>query len=1290
MRRFLVWAAVAAVLLVSGTESYAAKPNERKRDTDPRGRMLAGDLAGDEELAGQKSGGYLRGAETAATLAYTDKASISTNDKTSASYTAKANPPSSVSYGEKTASAPTTAPPTNTPAAGTTTTSPYSSTDAVKQSVGVSSVIVPWSSMTAKGSSYSSTEASTPAPERTEKTGGGLYGAGTKVDNPTASTIAGKTVASYNAKTDPPPSAFYGEKTTASPTTVPPPTASSIERTSTPPYSPADPVKQGGFVSSVVVPWGSVTSNAPSYSSTEGATATERAEYGVGVHDSTNAAPSTDKKSAKTQSDSDARGGLVVDKVSVSKFDMPQGPLTTSATAEKTTASLLPDVTSTSNGLTSTPSSKITSATPYSGDDTENQEVATTTKTPGSPTTDVPTPKNSYDGNTEDGKQKQTTGKSDSVVDNHDSGRLGDWVAWQASTDTSKGSTTAPKSLYNTKSSAQYDHKIASPFGDKAAISDTSGVHGGEASSLPSKFTTPRDEPSTSKASSDSYSSKTSEAATSKPRFPTSGEKGGDVASASAPWEKGTSVAVDHSSSEVAAPTLGDRGHAEGDKYSVGVDEESSGIGTTKHGVDGENTDSRSDIDTIAATSKWLKPYKMDMDGEHGENVEDGYAKSGTRAPETLNSWQSSGYTNTGSHEGIERAPVDSKKTYNPEVAPTYGEEKRSFSGENETPLFKRKQTREEESSSYREKSSYLEGDGEHGGREAAVQVPRRNEAPSSAGYSSNEVPTPTTKKRHEGNENDAEETNSDPAHSSPVYNAVLGRVIPWIDGRPQLVKDTATEKPTPYSDPSEVGAYSDGTENAKSQDYGHPLGDLVPWKETHPLLRRELQSEDVEQPAEQPASEESPSKPELVPADKSADQPEDKTVEQPVDESTEQPVNQPTEKSADQPTEHAEAANDDEMMKTTAVVDENVRWNQDDCDPCDVPTQPPTLAPLYPRNDDDYEQHLPNVTDVYNSWEHVKEEPVQASTKPPKKKAHKPPKADLVRCTKVIGEYGESYECETESTQSPPAESPYESTPSPETPTDPPQDTPTPTPTDPPQDTPTPTYPSQDTPTPTDSPQETPTPTPTDPSQETPAPTTTDPPTEAPYDPTSTPPKTTTPPTTPTPAPTKPTEPTPAPTKPTEPTPAPTKPGGPTPAPTKPYDESNSTPVSTSKGTSIFPSATKATTSKTATPATTSGTSTPSTSTPSVDTSYGTTGGSNDNVVRTSTSDGNTSGGSSGALSGGAIAGIVIACVVFAAVVVGAVLFRQRSIARQREENLFADLAAGGGRALETDYAAM
>eukprot|EP00644_Phytophthora_capsici_P011198 jgi/Phyca11/565563/estExt2_Genewise1.C_PHYCAscaffold_180296 len=92
-----------------------------------------------------------------------------------------------------------------------------------------------------------------------------------------------------------------------------------------------------------------------------------------------------------------------------------------------------------------------------------------------------------------------------------------------------------------------------------------------------------------------------------------------------------------------------------------------------------------------------------------------------------------------------------------------------------------------------------------------------------------------------------------------------------------------------------------------------------------------------------------------------------------------------------------------------------------------------------------------------------------------------------------------------------------------------------------------------------------------------------------------------------------------------------------------------------------------------------TSATSTPST---------GVYGGDTANTAGATTTDSNTASanspsGSEG-LNAGAVIGIVIGCAVFVAIVVGAVLSWQKSVARQREENLFADL--GGA----TDYAAM
>ncbi|KAL7694433.1 hypothetical protein Plhal304r1_c001g0000211 [Plasmopara halstedii] len=81
---------------------------------------------------------------------------------------------------------------------------------------------------------------------------------------------------------------------------------------------------------------------------------------------------------------------------------------------------------------------------------------------------------------------------------------------------------------------------------------------------------------------------------------------------------------------------------------------------------------------------------------------------------------------------------------------------------------------------------------------------------------------------------------------------------------------------------------------------------------------------------------------------------------------------------------------------------------------------------------------------------------------------------------------------------------------------------------------------------------------------------------------------------------------------------------------------------------------------------------------------------GGNANTSRISTSKGITSSKASDALSSEAIAGIIIASIFLVIVIVGAVLFKQYSIDRRREEELFADLSAPGGRPLETDYAAM
>ncbi|KAL3656419.1 hypothetical protein V7S43_018722 [Phytophthora oleae] len=470
-----------------------------------------------------------------------------------------------------------------------------------------------------------------------------------------------------------------------------------------------------------------------------------------------------------------------------------------------------------------------------------------------------------------------------------------------------------------------------------------------------------------------------------------------------------------------------------------------------------------------------------------------------------------------------------------------------------------------------------------------------------------------------------------------------------------------------------------------------------------------------------------------------------------------------------------------DGVMTTMNVSGENVRWDQDDCDPCEVPTQPPTLAPIYPRGDDDYKKYLPNVTETTEFGKDLTENlPPIKLTKTPKTRS--PHHDEFIHCTKIIGNYGEIYECTTNATAPPtpaptqpqadktcidvsvegdatyciegpicsgsdslPAGSlcpvkgdvavkdcwgdklpswtsagacvapvnatcariktaawgcvfgePSNATGSPATEmpsvTEAPSETPTETPS---ETTPSPTVPDTATPGSTPAPTE-----PSEPQKSTPAP---NEPTLAPSEPQ----KSTPAPSKPngaTPAPTKfPNEPTPAPSGPQRSTPAPSQPYGATPAPTKFPNEPTPTPaVTTTREGTTYPTTTgttkpaTSTTTGTTKPATSTTTkpeavtSTPDTSTG--DDAYANTGTSGvdaNNAVGASTSKGTTSTTTSG-LSAGAIAGIVIACIVFAVVVVGAVLYKQRSIARQREENLFADLSATGGRPLETDYAAM
>ncbi|KAG1685984.1 hypothetical protein DVH05_007585 [Phytophthora capsici] len=447
-----------------------------------------------------------------------------------------------------------------------------------------------------------------------------------------------------------------------------------------------------------------------------------------------------------------------------------------------------------------------------------------------------------------------------------------------------------------------------------------------------------------------------------------------------------------------------------------------------------------------------------------------------------------------------------------------------------------------------------------------------------------------------------------------------------------------------------------------------------------------------------------------------------------------------------------------DGVMTTMNVSEENVRWDQDDCDPCEVPTLPPTLAPIYPQTEDDYMKYLPNVSETTESWKDLTENlPPKQPTKTPTTRS--PPHDEFIHCTKIIGNYGEVYECTTNNT-APPTPAPTQPQPGktcidvsvegdatyciegpicsgsnvlpagylcpvkgdvavkdcwgdklpswtsagicvapvnatcariktgawgcvfgePSTATDSPA-------TEKPVETP------PGTPTVTDSP-----------ATETPSrtPTVTEVPTEAPYETTPAPtvPKTEAPEVTPAPTVSKTEAPpgtqvTPSPTVSQTTTPRPTpaltkssEPQKPTPAPTKFSSQPTPTPAVTTTREGTTTGTTIPAISPTTTPEAT--TSTPSTSTePDVYANTGTSAADANNAIGASTSKGNTSNTAHG-LSSGAIAGIIIACVVFAAIIVAAVLYKQRSIARQREENLFADLSATGGRPLETDYAAM
>jgi hypothetical protein len=543
------------------------------------------------------------------------------------------------------------------------------------------------------------------------------------------------------------------------------------------------------------------------------------------------------------------------------------------------------------------------------------------------------------------------------------------------------------------------------------------------------------------------------------------------------------------------------------------------------------------------------------------------------------------------------------------------------------------------------------------------------------------------------------------------------------------------------------------------------------------------------------------------------------------------------------------------------AIDDGYVRWDQDDCNPCEVPTLPPTLPPAYPHGDADYEDHLPTVndanepwkdvytdaptevstlppvtyqenvdyvdhlptvnddyepwtevqedlytdaptedptlppvvyqenvdyedhlpivTDEYDDWQDIEdnlptyppateasddvatdapagapydtsisfhstqgpyeenevdpvvstEEPTAAEgyypwddikdnvvTYPPQNEPTEGPsdalsdtdepanEGEYAHCVKVIGDYGERYECDedpeensTETPATPPVEEGEATTEPPATPpVEEGESTTEPPATSPVQEGEATTEPPA-TP-PVEEGEATTEPPATPPVEEGEA--TTEPPATSPVEEgevTTAPLSSTAPPTNgpyvdtyePTPAPSEPIEPE------GEPTPAPTSYyDEPTPAPTSYYDEPTPTPaVTKTDEDSTYPSGTTSsngTTSGGTTTGTTTGTSTGDTATAGTTDTTSTDTGAASNAAGTVTSDSTTtSSNSSAELSTPAIVGIVVGGAVFVAVVVGAVLFWQKSVARQREENLFADLSDTGG-GLETDYAAM
>ncbi|KAE8906524.1 hypothetical protein PF005_g11697 [Phytophthora fragariae] len=485
----------------------------------------------------------------------------------------------------------------------------------------------------------------------------------------------------------------------------------------------------------------------------------------------------------------------------------------------------------------------------------------------------------------------------------------------------------------------------------------------------------------------------------------------------------------------------------------------------------------------------------------------------------------------------------------------------------------------------------------------------------------------------------------------------------------------------------------------------------------------------------------------------------------------------------------------------STSVLDEYVRWSRDDCNPCEVPTQPPTLAPIYPHREDDYQDHLPDVNEQVKTWEAVEDNlsqdtetpsqtstgaptgaPVSASNEnyvdhlphvtdvfkywegvtdilPPRSDAtqikqqdtrseapsipgisgHQDENADHLphvaedfkdwdglkeslptytdapdtptrtqhdpvppqendhgkyeNCTKVIDSFGERYECPEDATLAPSVKSsPHQedtARPSSETSTAPETVAPAG------GDSTAPETTSPDT-----------VATDTAPPASTTAPDTTDstaPDTVAPAGGDSTKPETTSPETV---APADTSVPdtiVPAGRESTAPetnspdtvasdtlSPADTS----VPDTVTPGDTDNGAGTATpakNAGNTVGSAISEGNAGTTTSGGTTTSKGTTGNATGSIDSAVGTDGTTSEDTASVTASTGNNppSSSSPDALGAGAIAGIVIGCVAFVAAVVGSVLFRQKMLARQREESLFADLSDTGG-GFEADYAAM